>query len=89
MNLFEAYKKRLAVAEKVYAAKHHGETMDTNRKLVVATCLKNINGLLNEAFGAGSATQSGAAVSVLNQQNPQTLGNYKKFSMNLTNVALN
>ena len=38
-QLFENYKKRLQIAESVYARQNGGETMSTNRKLVVAKCL--------------------------------------------------
>ena len=43
MTLFEAYSKRLAISESVYAKSHAGEKMDTNRKLVTAKCLENVN----------------------------------------------
>lgn len=38
-NLFEAYKKRLAVADEWYAKKHNGESLTESKKLVVAKCL--------------------------------------------------
>ena len=57
MNLFEAYKKRLAVADSVYGAQHNGAKMDNNRKLVVATCMNNISRFMNEAFDSSMATQ--------------------------------
>lgn len=56
-NLFEAYKTRLSIAESVYSRSHGGEKLDNNRKLVLATVLKNTNNLLNEAFTSSNATQ--------------------------------
>ena len=75
-NLLEAYKKRISIAESVYARQHNGEKMDNNRKLTVAKVLANTNNFLNEAFDAASATQR------------SDMGLYKKFCLNLTNVAL-
>jgi len=39
-NLLEAYKNRLRVSESVYSRGHDGEKMDSQRKLVIAKCLK-------------------------------------------------
>ena len=76
-KLFESYKNRLAVADTVYAQAHDGGHMDSNRKLVVAKVLENTNRLLNEAFESSQGTQR------------SDLGLYKKFTLNLTTVALN
>ena len=76
MNLFEAYRGRLSVAEKNYALRHNGEKMDTNKKLVVASCLRNIDKFMNEAFNNSVGTQRA------------DLGLFKKFALNLTNVAV-
>lgn len=75
-NLFEAYKARLQVADKVYAKTHLGESMDSNRRLAVAKCLDNMNRFMNEAFNNSTGTQR------------SDLGMYKKFTLNLVNVAL-
>ena len=75
-NLMEAYKKRIAIAEAVYSRSHNGEKMDNNRRLVVAKVLDNTNKFLSEAFGPANATQQ------------SQMGDYKKFCLNLTNVAL-
>lgn len=75
-NLLEAYKKRISIAESVYSRAHNGEKMDNNRKLCVAKVLANTNAFLNEAFDASSATQR------------SDMGLWKKFCLNLTNVAL-
>lgn len=75
-NLFEAYKKRLAVADEWYAKKHNGESLTESKKLVVAKCLENCNKLLNEAFENSAGTQRSA------------MGDYKKFCLNLVTTAL-
>lgn len=75
-NLFEAYKGRIAIAEKMYAKAHNGEKLTESKKLVLAKCLKNVNSFLNEALEQSTATQR------------SDLGLFKKFSLNLTNVAL-
>lgn len=75
-TLFEAYKNRLAVAESVYGKMHSGERMSTNQKLVTAKCLENVNRFMNEAFDNSVGTQR------------SDMGMFKKFCMNLTNVAL-
>lgn len=76
MNLVEKYAKRINIAESVYSGSHNGAVMDSNRKLMVATALNNVNKFLNEAFSSADATQRSA------------MGDYKKFCLNLTNIAL-
>ena len=76
MNLLEAYKDRLAVSEKVYAKAHLGESMSSHKKIAVAKCLENANKFMNEAFENSQGTQR------------SDLGMFKKFTMNLTTVAL-
>lgn len=75
-TLLEKYKDRIRVAENVHAREHNGAKMDTNKKLVLATCLDNVSKFLNESFDAASGTQRA------------DLGSYKKFCLNLTNIAL-
>ena len=75
-TLYEAYKNRLAVADSIYGKMHEGAKMDNNRKLVVAKCLENTNRFMNEAFDASTGTQR------------SDMGMFKKFALNLTNVAL-
>lgn len=75
-SLFEAYKNRLAVANTVYSKAHNGENMSPNRKLVTAKVLENTNKFLNEAFDNSVGTQR------------NDMGLFKKFTMNLTTVAL-
>lgn len=69
-------KGRLSVAEKNYALRHNGEKMDSNKKLVVASCLRNVDKFMNEAFNNSVGTQRA------------DLGLFKKFALNLTNVAI-
>lgn len=76
MTLVEKYAKRINIAESVYSGSHNGAVMDSNRKLMVATALNNVNKFLNEAFSSADATQRSA------------MGDYKKFCLNLTNIAL-
>ena len=80
MNLVEAYKKRIAVAESLYTKSHNGEAMSSNMKLVTAACLNNVSKFLNEAF-QGGATQADSSGTT-------NLGMYKNFALNLTNLAL-
>ena len=72
----EAYKKRLAVAESVYAKSHNGEQMSNTRKLITAVTLQNVNKFLSEAFDNSVGTQRA------------DMGLYKKFCLNLTNLAV-
>lgn len=74
--LFESYKGRIAVAEKVYAKSHAGATMDSTRKIMLAKCLDNVTKFLNESIKSENATQR------------SDLGEFKRFALNLTNVAL-
>lgn len=56
-NLLEAYSKRLNVAESFYKARHNGEVMSEQKKLVTAVCLNNVNRFLTEAFSNSVGTQ--------------------------------
>lgn len=76
MTLIEAYKNRLAISESIYSKAHGGERMDTNRKLLIAKTLENTNKFINEAFENSTGTQRSA------------LGDFKKFCLNLVNVAI-
>ena len=46
MTLTEKYAKRIKIAESVYSGSHQGQVMDSNRKLMVATALNNVNKFL-------------------------------------------
>lgn len=69
-NLCEAYKSRLAIAERFYAQKHAGEKLSESKKLVTAKVLENTNKFLNEAFENSVGTQR------------SDLGLFKKFALN-------
>lgn len=75
-NLLETYKDRLVIAEKVYQKSHLGEAMSSHKKLTVAKCLENVNKFMNESFANSTGTQR------------SDMGNFKRFTMNLTNVAI-
>lgn len=75
-NLLEAYAKRISVAESFYAGRHNGEKLSEQKKLVTAVCLNNVNKYLTEAFANSTGTQM------------SDLGQYKKFCMSLTNLAV-
>lgn len=75
-NLLESYKGRLAVSESYYAKNHNGEKLSNNKKLVVAKLLENTNKYLNEAFENSVGTQR------------TDMGLFRKFSLNLTTVAV-
>lgn len=75
-NLCEAYKSRLAIAERFYSQKHAGEKLSESKKLVTAKVLENTNKFLNEAFENSVGTQR------------SDLGLFKRFALNLTTVAL-
>lgn len=77
MNLLEKYSKRMQVAEALYKKSHMNEKMDNSRKLLVAKMLDNTDKFLTEAFNNSTGTQR------------SDLGMYKKFTMNLVNVAIN
>lgn len=76
MNLLETYKKRIAVSEKLYSDTHMGESMDNNKRLLVAALLQNTQKFLGEALTSANGTQRA------------DLGLYKKFCVNLVNVAV-
>lgn len=75
-SLMEKYAKRLTVSESVFSKAHEGAKMDSNRKLVVATCLNNVSKFLGEAFDSSTATQR------------SDMGAFRKFCLNLTTVAV-
>lgn len=75
-NLLEAYKDRLAVSDRVYAKAHNGESMSNFKKMATAKCLENLNKFMNEAFDNSVGTQRA------------DLGAWKKFTLNLTTVAV-
>lgn len=67
-NLLEAYKARLAVADKVFSNKNNGSTMDNSRKILVAQMLKNTTDFLNESLANSFGTQRGDMGAKINAQ---------------------
>lgn len=49
-TLLEAYAKKLAVADQVYANTHEGKKMSYNTKVATAVILNNVNRCLTEAL---------------------------------------
>ena len=76
MNLLEKYSKRLEVAEKVYKDRNLNESLSRFKKVTTAVTLENINKFLSESFNNSVGTQKA------------DIGNFKKFTMNLTTVAI-
>lgn len=76
MTLLEKYSKRLTVAESVYKQSNSGAELSQEKKLFVARMLENTNNFLNEQFNNSVGTQRA------------DMGLYKKFTLNLTNVAV-
>lgn len=75
-TLLESYKNRLAISESVHQKSHNGAKMSTNKKMMIAAVLNNTSKFMNEAFNSSAATQRSA------------LGDYKKFCLNVSTVAL-
>lgn len=75
-NLLESYKNRLAISESVHQKSHNGAKMNNSKKLMIASVLNNTSKFMNEAFNSSAATQRIA------------LGDYKKFCLNVSTVAL-
>ena len=76
MNLMEQYKQRIAIAESVHTKTHSGEPMSNMKKIMLAKVLDNTSKFLGEAFNSSNATQR------------SDLGAWKKFCLNLVNVAI-
>ena len=76
MNILEAYKSKVAIAESVYSAKREGAAMPKMKKVTVARILANTAECLNEAFENSTGTQLAS------------MKTYKKFCLDLTSVAL-
>ena len=76
MNIVEAYSKKLAVAEKVYANEHGNRALSESKKIAIARVLANTSEYLNEAFENSVGTQLA------------NMKTFKKFCLDLTTVAL-
>lgn len=75
-TLMESYKNRLALAESMHKKSHNGAGMSAQKKLMVATVLHNTSKFMNEAFDTSAPTQRAA------------LGDFKRFCLNVSNVAM-
>ena len=75
-NLLESYKNRLAISEAVHQKSHNGAKMTSGKKLMIASVLNNTSKFMNEAFDSSAATQRSA------------LGDFKRFCLNVSTVAL-
>lgn len=76
MNICEAYAKKLAISEKVYAKEHGGNSLSESKRIAIARVLANTSEYLNEAFDNSVGTQL------------QNMKTFKKFCLDLTTVAL-
>lgn len=74
-NLLESYKNRIRVAEKYSANKGMGQ-LSQQKKVLLAKVLHNTDKFLAEAFTGTTATQM------------SDMGSYKKFALNITNLAV-
>lgn len=79
-SLTEAYKRRLAVSESVYAKNHENASLNLAQKETIAKVLNNssefIKFKMNEAFANSVGTQRA------------DMGNFKKFCLDVTTVVL-
>ena len=76
MNLLEAYRKRLSVADDVYARKNDNSHLSDIKKITIARVLANTSSFLTEAYSNSRGTQQ------------SDLGTFKKFALDLTTVTL-
>lgn len=68
-KLFEAYKNRLAVADRVHMQAHNGVRITEAKKIAVARLLDNTSKVLSEAFENSVGTQR------------SDMGLFKKFAL--------
>ena len=73
-NLLEAYGRQLKVAEAYVAKNFDGKEVSNNTKLTTAVLLDNTNRWMTESMVAGGSRAD--------------LGEWKKFCLNLTNIAV-
>ena len=81
MTLLEKYAPRLKVCESVYRNEHPGEAMPEYKRVMIARVVENTRNYLNESFTSTAATQGPNAAG-------SSFGDYKKFCLNLTSIAL-
>ena len=74
-NLLETYSRQLKVAEAYVAKNFDGRAVSNNTKLTTAVLLDNTNRWMTEAMNTAATERS-------------DLGDWKKFCLNLTNIAV-
>ena len=74
-NLLETYSRQLKVAEAYVAKNFDGKTISANTQLTTAVLLDNTNRWMTESINMGTTQRS-------------DLGDWKKFCLNLTNIAV-
>ena len=74
-NLLETYSRQLKVAEAYVAKNFDGRTVSNNTALTTAVLLDNTNRFLTEAMNTQATERA-------------DLGDWKKFCLNLTNIAV-
>ena len=75
-NLLETYSRQLKVAEAYVAKNFDGKTISANTQLTTAVLLDNTNRWMTESMNGTISTQR------------SDLGDWKKFCLNLTNIAV-
>ena len=75
VNLLETYSRQLKVAEAYVAKNFEGRTVSQNTQLATAVLLDNTNRWMTEAMNTQATQRS-------------DLGDWKKFCLNLTNIAV-
>jgi hypothetical protein len=78
-NLLETYSRQLKVAEAYVAKNFEGKTMSSNTALTTAVLLDNTNRWITESMDIGALG---------NATDRSSLGAWKKFCLNLTNIAV-
>ena len=75
-NLLETYGRQIAVAESYVAKNFDGKQVSNNTKLTTAVLLDNTNRYITESINESVPTMR------------TSLGDWKKFCLNLTNIAV-
>lgn len=78
-NLLETYSRQLKVAEAYVAKNFEGKQMSSNTALTTAVLLDNTNRWITESMSLDSA---------MGASNRGDMGAWKKFCLNLTNIAV-
>jgi hypothetical protein len=78
-NLLETYSRQLKVAEAYVAKNFDGKSISANTQLTTAVLLDNTNRWMTESMGMGMG---------LATTQRSDLGDWKKFCLNLTNIAV-